>query len=46
MIQSLPVGDFKFLSKKEVTRFDLGSISKNSSIGYILEWEYCKELYD
>ena len=37
MIQSLPVSDFKFLSKEEVSRFDLGSDSENSSIGYILE---------
>ena len=36
MIQSLPVSDFKFLSKK-ISRFDLGSVSENSSIGYILE---------
>ena len=37
IIQSLPVSDFKFLSKEEVSRFDLGSDSENSSIGYILE---------
>ena len=48
IIQSLPVSDFKFLSKKEVSRFDLGSVSENSSIGYILQCdlEYCKELHD
>ena len=40
MIQSLPVSDFKFLSKKEVSRFDLGSVSENSSIGYILQCDF------
>ena len=48
MIQSLPVSDFKFLSEKEINRFDLDSIDENSETGYILECnlEYCKELYD
>ena len=48
MIQSLPVSDFKFLSKKEIKRFDLDSISKNSSTGYILgrDLKYCKILHD
>ena len=48
MIQPVPVGDFNFLTKKEVKKFDLDSISDNSEIGYILEvdLEYCKELHD
>ena len=48
MIQSLPVSDFKFLSEKEINKFDLDSIDKSSSIGYILECDldYCKELHD
>ena len=37
MIQSLVISDFKFLSNKEIIRFDLDSISENSEIGYILE---------
>ena len=48
IIQDLPVIDFKFLSKKEISEFDLDSISENSSVGYILECnlKYCKELHD
>ena len=48
MIQSLPISDFKFLSEKDVSRFDLNSVGENSSVGYILEvdLEYCKELHD
>ena len=48
MIQSLPASDFKFLSEKEINRFNLDSIDENSGTGYILECdlEYCKELYD
>ena len=48
MIQSLPVIDFKFLSEKEISRFNLDSISENSETGYILECdlEYCRELHD
>ena len=37
MIQPLPVSDFKFLSEKEINKFDLNFISENSEIGYILE---------
>ena len=37
MIQDLPYEGFKFLSEKEIKRFDLDCISKNSEIGYILE---------
>ena len=48
MIQSLPVGNFKFLNEKEINKFDLNSVSENSGIGYILEvdLEYCIELHD
>ena len=48
MIQSLPICDFKFLSEKEVGRFDLSSIDENSLVGYILDCdlEYCKKLHD
>ena len=48
MIQSLPVSDFKFLTKKEINSFNLDSISENSLTEYILECdlEYCKELHD
>ena len=48
MIQNLAVSDFKFLSNKEINRFNLDSISENSPIGYILEvdLEYCKKLHD
>ena len=47
MIQYLPYSGFKWLSKKEIDKFDLNSISKNSSIGYILEvdLEYPNELH-
>ena len=37
MIQDLLYEGFKFLSKEEVKKFDLDSISENSKIGYILE---------
>ena len=44
----LPYEGFKFLTKEEIKVFDLGLISGNSRIGYILEvdLEYCKELHD
>ena len=44
MIQSLPVSNFKFLTKKKINKFDLNSVGENSEIGYILEvdLEYCK----
>ena len=44
----LPYKDFKWLSKEEIIEFDLGSISENSKIGYILEVDlvYPKELHD
>ena len=44
----MPASDFKFLTKKEISKFCLNSIDDNSSIGYILkcDLEYCKELHD
>ena len=36
MSQYLPYSGFKWLNQKEITDFCLNSISKNSSIGYIL----------
>ena len=48
MNQPLPYCNFKFLSEKEINKFNLNSISENSEIGYILEvdLEYCEELHD
>ena len=48
MIQYLPYGGFKWLTKKEIDKFDLNSIKENSSIGYILEvdLEYHDGLHD
>ena len=37
MIQPMPISDLNFLTKKEVNKLDLDSISENSSVGYILE---------
>ena len=37
MIQDLPYRGFKFLSEEEIKKFDLDSISENSTIGYVLE---------
>ena len=47
MIQNLAVSDFKFLSNKEINRFNLDSISESSSVGYILvvDLEYCKKIH-
>ena len=44
----LPYGGFKWLSKKQIKRFDFNSISANSKIGYILEvdLDHYKELDD
>ena len=48
MIQYLPYGDFKWITKKEINDFDLGLIKENSPNGYILEvdLEYPSELHD
>ena len=37
MSQYLPYSEFKWLSKKEISRFCLSSISESSFVGYILE---------
>ena len=46
MSQYLPYSEFKWLNKKEISRFCLNSISENSFVGYILEVdiEYPDEL--
>ena len=48
MIQPLPVCDFKCLTKKEINRFGLDSISENTETEYILECdlESPEELHD
>ena len=37
MSQYLPYSEFKWLNKKEISRFCLNSINENSFVGYILE---------
>ena len=49
--ESLPVGDFRFLSEEEISKFDtkfLNSIPSDSSTGYILECDlsYPPDLHD
>ena len=48
MIQYLPYGGFKWLSEKEIDKFDLNLVKENSSTRYILEvdLEYPSELHD
>ena len=48
MNQHLPYCDFNFLTKKEVSKFCLNSISEKSPVEYILEvdLEYCKNIHD
>ena len=48
MIQNLPFGGFKWLSKKKNNDFSLNSVSENSSIDYVLEADlkYPNELHD
>ena len=48
MSQPLPYSEFDWLTKKEINKFCLDSISENSPIGYILEVdiEYPDELHD
>ena len=35
MSQPLPYGEIDWLTKEEISRFDLDSISENGSVGYI-----------
>ena len=48
MTQYLPCGNFKWMTKKEISNFDLSLIKENSLNGYILEvdLEYPGELHD
>ena len=48
MSQCLPYSEFKWLNKKEISRFCLNSISENSFVGYILEvdLEYPDKLHN
>ena len=47
MSQYLPYSGFKWLNQKEINRFEVNSVGKNSSIGYILEidLEYPSKLH-
>ena len=46
--QYLPYGKLNWLNRKEIDRFDVNSISENSSIGYMLDvdLEYPSKLHD
>ena len=48
MSEYLPYSKFKWLNKKEISRFCLNSITENSFVGYILEVdiEYPEELHN
>src|SRR5437867_7528233 len=48
MSESLPVGDFKFLSDAEMAKFRLDEVGADDEIGYILDvdLEYPAELHD
>ena len=48
MSQYLPYSEFKWLNKKEISRFCLNSISENSFVGCILEvdLEYPDKLHN
>ena len=39
MSKYLPCNGFKWLNQKEIDRSDVNSIEKNSSIGYILDFD-------
>lgn len=47
MCQSLPFGDFNWLSSEQINNFDSSNISDNSKKGHILEvdLEYCQHLH-
>jgi len=46
--ESLPVGDFRFLSQQEIAEFELESVPENSPTGYIIscDLEYPKYLHE
>ena len=48
MIEPMLISDCNFLTKKDINKFSLDSISENISTGYILkvDLEYCTELHD
>ena len=48
MGNSLPYGEFNWLSEKEINKLDLDSVSENSSLGYFSEvdLEYPSKLHD
>lgn len=48
MTQYLPVGDFKWMSERDMQTFDAMSVDDEAEIGYILEvdLEYPSELHD
>ena len=48
MTQYLPYSKFKLLNQKQIDKFDVNPIAKNSLIGYILEidLEYPDELHE
>lgn len=48
MTSFLPVSNFKWMTPREISKFDVSKISPNSSIGYILECdlEYPDNLHD
>ena len=48
MSKYLPYSEFKWLNKKEISRFCLGSVSENSFVGNILEvnLEYPDKLHN
>ena len=48
MIQPMPLSDLNVLTKKEINKLDLDSISENSSIVYIsrVDLQYCSKLHD
>lgn len=48
MMQKLPMNDFKYLDEQEIANFNVLNISKNSSVGYILEVDlnYPQNIHD
>lgn len=48
MIQSLPVGDFKWMDGKDIQSFNVMSVEDDADIGYFLEVDlkYPNDLHD